>query len=81
MSYQLLSLTNPKARKEYGCIWCREKIQKGEVHVHESSKYEGDFQDHRWHPECQEAAGKFFRDNNAEDFEPHFFKRGSSEEA
>ena len=49
MSYQLIKETEPTARKSYRCIWCAEKILKGEKHVHESSKYDGSFQDHRWH--------------------------------
>jgi len=81
MSYQLLSETNPVARKEYRCIWCPEKILKGEKHYHEVSKYDGDFQDHRWHEECKAAADLFFRKHGEEEFDPHSNKRGTSEEA
>lgn len=81
MSYLLLSETKPVARKEYRCIWCPEKILKGEKHIHESSKYDGDFQDHRWHMECKKAADSFFRENDECEFEPHYFKRGTTEEA
>lgn len=81
MSYLLLSETKPVARKEYRCIWCPEKILKGEKHLHERSKYDGRFQDHRWHPECREAADLFFREYGEEHFFPHDCKRGTSEEA
>ena len=81
MSYILLSETEPKARKEYHCIWCPEKIAKGEKHVHESSKYDGDFQDHRWHLECRKAADEFFREHGEEGFMPHSCKRGTNDEA
>lgn len=81
MSYQLLSETEPVARKEYHCIWCPEKILKGEKHVHESSKYDGDFQDHRWHLECKKASDSFFRKYGEEEFMPHACKRGTDEEA
>lgn len=81
MSYQLICETKPKARKEYPCIWCVEKIQKGEVHIHEISKYCGDLQDHRWHPECRLAATKFFHESKEEEFEPGVCKRGSTEGA
>ncbi len=81
MSYQLLSKTTPTARKEYHCIWCPEKILKGEKHVHECSKYDGDFQDHRWHLECSKAADEFFQKYGEEEFLPHEFKRGTIEEA
>lgn len=80
MSYQLLSETKPKARKPYRCIWCPEQIAKGEVHVHEVSKYEGEFQDHRWHPECKAASDEFFRKFGEEEFEAHACKRGTMEE-
>jgi hypothetical protein len=78
--YQEISITNPKSRKEYRCIWCPEKILKGESHVHEVCKYEGDFQDHRWHQECWDAARKFFNENDESEFEPNSFKRGSTVE-
>lgn len=81
MSYQLLSKTQPIARKEYCCIWCPEKINKGEKHLHEASKYDGEFQDHRWHPECYDTASLFFKKYGEEEFEPHSCKRGTTEEA
>jgi len=81
MSYQLLSKTEPVARKEYCCIWCPGKILKGEKHVHESSKYDCDFQDHRWHPDCWKAAQTFFCETGEEEFMPHACKRGTNEEA
>ena len=80
MSYQLLSKTEPKARKEYRCIWCPEKILRGAQHVHEVSKYDGDFQDHRWHPECKQASYRFFRESGEEDFIPHSCQRGTINE-
>lgn len=81
MSFQLLSETKPKARKPYACIWCTEKIQVGEVHIHQASKYDGDFQDHRWHPECWSAAVKDFKESGEEDFPANAFKRGTNAEA
>lgn len=81
MDYQLISETKPKARKEYACVWCVEKIKKGEIHVHETSTYCGDFQDHRWHPECKEAAARYFTESHESEFLPNAYKRGSNEEA
>lgn len=81
MSYQLLSETEPVARKEYRCIWCPEKILKGEKHTHEASKYDGELQDHRWHLECRAAAASFYREYGEEEFQPHAFNRGTDEEA
>ncbi len=81
MSYHCLSSTKPKARKDYACIWCPEKILKGEVHVHEVSTYCGDFQDQRWHPECRDAASKYFRESGDDEFSPNECKRGTNEPA
>jgi len=52
MSYTQLRRTKPIARKNYRCVYCGEKIHKGEKHIHEISIFEGEFQDHRWHKEC-----------------------------
>lgn len=79
MSYQLLSLTRPTARKQYRCIWCPEDILTGEVHVNEFSVYCGEPQDLRWHPECYEASRKYFSESGEEEFSPHENKRGSLE--
>lgn len=81
MSYQLLSSSRPRARKGYDCIWCREKIVKGEQHVHEASRYCGDFQDHRFHTDCFSAAREYFSEDGEAEFDPHAHKRGSLEEA
>lgn len=81
MSYQLLSKTTPVARKQYSCIWCVEKIEQGEKHVYEVSKYDGDFQCGRWHPECIEACHQYMKSQFGEDeFEPNAHKRGSQDE-
>lgn len=81
MSYQLLSKTTPRAMKEYRCIWCPEKIEKSAVHVHEVSKYDGELQDNRWHPECWIAAQQWFIEYRAEEFSPHEFERGACDQA
>lgn len=80
MSYQFLSSSRPRARKDYDCIWCRDKITAGEQHFHNVSKYCGDLQDDRYHAECFLVAEKYFRTGETE-FDPHEHKRGSLEEA
>lgn len=80
MSYQLLSETQPIARKDYPCVWCPETILKGFKYVREVSKYDGWFQDHHWHPECYLAAKEFFREYGEDEFPPREFKRGTIEE-
>ena len=54
MGYTLLSETRPIARKDHRCIWCGEKIPKGEQYVAERSVFDGDMQNHHWHQECLE---------------------------
>lgn len=78
MSYTLLSEITRTAQKEHACIWCREKIAKGEKYIEERSVYEG-IQFHRWHPECWSISSVYFRDE--EEFEPHVCKRGTLEES
>jgi hypothetical protein len=81
MSYQLLSETTPVARKQYSCMWCVERIKIGEKHVHEVSKYDGEFQDHRWHPECLDVCREYILESGEDTFEAHECKRGSQEHA
>lgn len=56
MYFWRLSLTFPKARKDYRCIWCGGEIPKGYYHLKEAAIFEGDFQSTRWHGECMKAA-------------------------
>jgi hypothetical protein len=78
MSYQLISETTPRARKEYKCIWCGEQILRGEKHTHEVSTFDG-FQDHRWHMECYKASKRYFAQSGEEEFMPYDYRRGSLE--
>jgi hypothetical protein len=81
MSYTLLSETLRKARKEHRCIWCPEKINAGEQYQDERSVYDGQMQDHKWHPECLVAAKEFFIIERDAEFMPHEFDRGTHDEA
>lgn len=77
MNYQLLSKTTPKAKKEYKCVWCPEKILRGEKHIKEVGTYDGFFY-RRWHTECWEASQKYFSENPYEcEIYPHECKRGT----
>jgi len=55
--------TQPKARKEYNCIWCGEKILVGEKHHSRAYTFDGEFQWDRLHNECYEAM------NNSDSYE------------
>lgn len=81
MSYSHIRTTKPRARKDHPCIWCPELIAKGTVHVLVVGKYEGELQHSRYHQECNDACAKFLRDNRTDEFNPHEFKRGTTEEA
>lgn len=75
-SYTELKLTTPKAKKEYRCEWCDQKIVVGEKHVNRVYIYEGDFNSGRMHDECFEASGKANHDDVCEGWTPGDFKRG-----
>jgi len=75
---ELLSETRPKARKKHICIWCGEGIPVGLRHVHEVSRFEGDFQDHRFHEECLQACHEYC--GTESEFMPAGYKRGTMEE-
>jgi len=81
MSYQLISRNKARATKVYDCIWCFEKIIKGEKYIREVSKYQKNLQDHKWHPECYEIAKIYFLKSGEEEFSPYECKRGSLEHA
>lgn len=79
MSYTLLSESQPLARKQHRCIWCGQPIAVGEKHRHERSIYDGQFQDQRWHPECDEAfkAELSYEGGHELEFEPYGNERPS----
>jgi len=69
MSYERIHESMRKARKAHVCIWCGERISIGETHIYEFSKFDGDTQTHRWHPECDDAATDYFNSNEGPEFE------------
>jgi hypothetical protein len=64
------------------CIWCGEMVYAGELeHLHQYKMDETDdllHTDH-FHPECWDAATKFFWDSYADTFTANIHKRGSTE--
>lgn len=66
MSYFEISRKPTKAAKRHRCIWCGKSILPGSVYVREASKFDGDFQFHRWHPECDESAREYFASGEEE---------------
>jgi hypothetical protein len=71
VSYDLLSTTKPIARKEHRCIWCGQKIVKGERYLAERSVFDGEMQNHHWHFECNEACLDENAGESEWEFEPY----------
>lgn len=86
MSYQLLDSRTAAAAKEHPCIWCRDKINKGEKYLYVAGVFYGEFQANHWHPECKAASDQYFQEDGEEDFDPHTHthththNRGTNEE-
>ena len=76
MSYEEIRCSCPRAKKEYKCVWCGEKILVGEVHTSRAYRFDGCFQSDRMHMECVTASGKLSRDEIDEGFLPGEFVRG-----
>ena len=51
--------TYPKARKEYKCDLCGQKIEKGEKYHRYSGKYDGDLFDDKYHLICQKIINAY----------------------
>ena len=69
MNFVLLKMSKHVANKNHTCIWCGESILSGERYQREVSVFEGQWQFHKWHPECEEAAQKEFKATKEYDFD------------
>ena len=78
MSYHCFSNKEVKARKQHKCIWCGESINKGDSYQHEKSIYDGRFQNHHWHIECDSDAYEYFKYGDTE-FSPYSNERGKAD--
>ncbi len=54
--YDPEEITTPKARKDYRCVWCDEMIPKGSTHTRRTGRFDGEWRNERWHPECVRAS-------------------------
>ena len=79
MSWQSISESTRKARKEHKCVWCGEPILIGESHLVSTGTFEGRFQSNRYHDECRGPAAEICQEN--EGFSAYAFKRGTTDEA
>ena len=71
-----LRYSHCKARKEYGCEWCGQKIQIGELHLNRVYLSAGDFTAARMHMECEKAMIDTPREYLSEGWVFGQFKRG-----
>ena len=79
MSYELISETKPKARKDHECIWCGERIDNGDRYVRVVYNFHGDFNSDAYHPECSDASKEYLTLNDTDEFMPGEYVRGSAE--
>ena len=77
MSYEEIHHKQVKARKEYKCIWCGEKILKGEAHYSRAYKFDGDFISDRMHNECEKSLNSADHDDIMDGFMAYSFDRGT----
>ncbi len=68
-----------KTRKEHKCIWCYEKIAKGDTVQYREYRFDDAFQKDRLHPECYKAMNDMDSYDLMDGFEEGGFKRGSTE--
>lgn len=78
MSYTLLSQSNQIARKTHKCTWCGETIKKGDDYHSERSIYQGCWQYHKFHLECNVSAVDYGKEWGGSEFEfdEYEMKRG-----
>lgn len=69
MSYTLFEAPTRKAAKPHTCIWCGQPINVLDAYIDERSVYDHQIQRHRWHPECYDEAGEYFK-SGEEEFTP-----------
>lgn len=80
MCMEVLRDQDLKAAKDHQCVWCPEKILKGEKYHLQAGVYEGEMQTCRYHADCFEAACEAFHRGDC-DFEPNSHARGRTSEA
>lgn len=67
MSYHLFSIRVVAARKPHRCIWCSQRIERGDVYLREASVYDGQHQNFAWHWDCRfDALVNHFNDGEEE---------------
>ena len=78
LSYEEIRASHHKAKKEYPCEWCNEKILVGEKYLSRVYRFEGDFNAGRMHLECEQGMKNSSYDAVLEGWYPGEFNRGES---
>ena len=66
--YHMFSRRLVTARKPQRCIWCWQRIERGDVYYREASIYDGRHQNHAWHWDCWFDAQVEYFSSGQEDF-------------
>jgi hypothetical protein len=74
--YTEVKAKTPKARKEYRCGWCGQKIEVGLKHFSRAYVWNGDFNTDRMHLECKDAMDRSDTGMLSEGWSPGSFARG-----
>lgn len=69
--FTMISERTHRAARRYCCIWCGELILQGTLYVREFSTFDGEIQNHAWHPECRDAADAYFQTGENDEFSPY----------
>jgi hypothetical protein len=76
MSYNEISVTVRKARKQHPCEWCIQKIEIGEEHFLRVYTFEGEFTTGRMHNVCFAAMEKSDHATVSEGWPTGAFRKG-----
>lgn len=66
-------------RKRTHCVWCGERIEKGERAQYRTCRMDGDLMSDHMHPECWDASGEVALSEGCFEFNTGDYPRGSTE--
>lgn len=56
------------AKKDHHCDLCGQKIEKGSSYFNHAVKYEGEFNEMKFHPECHQMVEAYWAENYGEEW-------------
>ena len=57
------------AMKDHYCVLCGQKIEKGSPYFNHATKYEGEFNVMKFHPECHQMVEAYWAENYGEEWD------------